>query len=256
MLGLLEAASELGVHYQTAYRWVRTGRLAAQFVNGRYEVARSDLQAFEARRHTPSPPRGPGTNRLDRQTDRMQMALLAGDEAVARQVIRRLVDEGTSLTDVIQAVLVPPLRRIGEAWHDGDVPIWVEHRAAAIVERILGEIAPNPRGRRRGTVMVTAVAGDQHALPTTMATVALREHNWHVHHLGANMPATEVVRYCAEHSIDVAVISLTNPDATNVATRLAHRLRAAGVPTVLGGPGRSLTELLVEVSDATHRRDR
>jgi len=256
MLGLAEAADELGVHYQTAYRWVRTGRLPAQLVNGQYQVLRRDLRALEARLSAPLPPKGPGPKRLGRQTERMDEALVAGDEAEALQIARRLVDEGTSVTDVMQMVLVPPLRHIGQAWHDGELSIWVEHRASAIVERILGELAPNPRGRRRGNVMVAAVAGDQHSLPTTMATVALREQNWHVHHLGANMPTGDLVRFCAEHPVDVAVISLTNPDVINVATRLAHRLRAAGTPTVVGGPGRSLAELLVDVSATTRRRDR
>ena len=250
MLGLADAADELGVHYQTAYRWVRTGRLPARLVNGQYEVSRTDLRAVEARLRTPSRPKEPGAVRLGRQTDRMHEALLAGDEAAAIQVARRLVDEGTSLLDLIQAVLAPALRRIGQAWHDGELTIWVEHRASAIVERILGDVAPNPRGRRRGTVMVAAVAGDQHGLPTTMATVALREKNWNVHHLGANMPADELVRFCVEHPVDVAVISLTNPDVVSLATLVARRLRAAGIPTVVGGPGRSLTELLTDVSNA------
>jgi MerR family transcriptional regulator, light-induced transcriptional regulator len=33
---LAEAADRLGVHYQTAYRWVREGRLPAVRVRGRY----------------------------------------------------------------------------------------------------------------------------------------------------------------------------------------------------------------------------
>ena len=235
---------------------MRTGRLPAQLVNGQYEVSRRDLRNLEARLRAPSQPKGPGAKRLDRQTDRMDEALVAGDEAEAIRIAQRLVDEGTSVIEVMQTVLVPPLRHIGQAWHDGELTISVEHRAAAIVERILGELAPNPRGRRRGTVMVAAVAGDQHSLPTTMATVALRAQNWHVHHLGANVPSAELVRFCAEHPIDVAVISLTNPDVTNVATRLAHRLRAAGVPAVVGGPGRSLTDLLADVNRATQRSDR
>jgi hypothetical protein len=31
---------------------------------------------------------------------------------------------------------------------------------------------------------VSAVSGDRHSLPTTMAAVALRVANWQVHHLG------------------------------------------------------------------------
>ena len=34
------------------------------------------------------------------------------------------------------AMLVPALRHIGQAWHDGEVTISVEHRASAIAERM------------------------------------------------------------------------------------------------------------------------
>ena len=49
VLRLSDAADELGVHYQTAYRWVRTGRLPARLVNGEYEVSRRDVRAVADR---------------------------------------------------------------------------------------------------------------------------------------------------------------------------------------------------------------
>lgn len=250
-LELQEAADALGVHYQTAYRWVRSGRLPAQLVDHKYVVSRRDLDAVEASRRTPAAPVAPSRRRIERQAERMHDVLLDGDEATARKLARRLVDDGTSIVELIQSVFAPPLRRIGQAWHDGDLPIWIEHRASAIVERALGELAPNPRGRRRGTAMVAAVAGDQHSLPTTMAAVALRESNWHVHHLGANMPGDELVRFCIEHDIDLAVISLTNPDAAQLADDTAERIRFGGIPAIVGGPGRSLDQLVDEARVST-----
>ena len=243
---LQQAADELGVHYQTAYRWVRNGRLPARLVENRYLVSRRDLDAVDESRRTPAAPAAPSRGRVDRQAERMHEALLAGDEPTARAIARRLVDDGTSIVELIQSVFVPSLRHIGQAWHDGELTIWVEHRASAIVERSLGELAPNPRGRRRGTAMVAAVAGDQHSLPTTMAAVALREANWHVQHLGANMPADELVDFCAAHDIDLAVLSLTNPDVADLAEDTAERIRAMGIPAIVGGPGRSLEQLVEE----------
>ena len=253
-LELQAAADALGVHYQTAYRWVRSGRLPAQLVNNKYLVSRDDLDALDESRQTPAPPAAPSRQRVERQRRRVHKALLDGDEATVRTLARRLVEEGTSIVEVIQSVFSPPLRHIGQKWHDGELPIWVEHRASAIVERTLGDLVPNPRGRRRGTAMVAAVAGDQHSLPTTMAAVALREANWHVHHLGANMPGDELVRFCGEHDIDVAVISLTNPDVSKLADGTADLIRAAGTPTIVGGPGRSLEELVSEAGRSTRAR--
>lgn len=246
-LDLRAAAEELGVHYQTAYRWVRNGQLRATMVAGKYSVSRSDLEEFAKRRTRATPVSTPGTRRLDGQADRMYEALRNGDDLRARQIARRLADEGTSVKDLITQVLSPPLRTIGQSWHDGDVPIWVEHRASAIVERILGELTPTPRGRRRGTVMVAAVAGDLHALPTAMAAAALRADNWRVEHLGANMPPNDIIEFCRSHDITVAVLSVTSGQMEEVVRGVTTTLRESGTPVVVGGAGRTLDDLLSEV---------
>lgn len=244
---LQTAADELGVHYQTAYRWVRSGRLDAQLVDGRYRVTEAAIGRLQELRAAPTAHAAPSPARRVRAGDRMLDALVEGDETAARAIARRLVDEGVTVIDLLQDTVVPPLVEIGRRWHEGELSIWVEHRASAIVDRMLGELVTNPRGRRRGTVMVAAVAGDMHSLPTTMAAVALRDDNWQVHHLGANMPTGELERFCAEHDVAVAVLSSTNPDTADDARAAADRLRAAGTPALVGAPGQTLDDLVADV---------
>lgn len=248
-LDLQQAADELGVHYQTVYRWVRNGRLPAVLVDGKYTVERASLDRVARERTVSARPAPPSSDRLRRQVEPMHTALVGGDEAAARRIARTLVDQGTPVVDLIQEVIAPPLRRIGQAWHDGELSIWVEHRASAMVERILGDVATVPRGRRRGTAMVAAVSGDRHSLPTAMAAVALRDANWNVHHLGADMPPDELVEFCTEHGVDVAVISSTNPDVADLAAETGERLRTAGVPTIVGGAGETLDGLLQRAAE-------
>jgi len=249
-LELQEAADALGVHYQTAYRWVRSGRLPAQVVGGRYQVARRDLVRVEAERRSPTARRPPSDKRLDGYVERMYDALVIGDEAHARRISHQLVGEGANVVVFVQRVLVPALYRIGDAWHNGDLPIWSEHRASAIAERVVAELSLNPRGRRRGVVAVASIAGDHHSLPTMMATVALRDANWQVHHLGADTPPAELVRFCTEQPVDLAVLTVTNPDSAELARHTADTLRAAGIPTIVGGPGRTLDEMLEQARRA------
>jgi excisionase family DNA binding protein len=230
MLELQSAADALGVHYQTAYRWVRSGRLPAQLTGGKYLVSSVDIAEVGASRNFPQAPAVPSPARL-------------------------LVDEGTTIVDLIEQVISPPLRAIGQAWHDGNLTIWVEHRASAIIERALGDLLPNPRGRRRGTVVVTALSGDLHSLPTTMAAVALREAHWHVHHLGADLPGEELIDFCATHDeVDVAVISVTDANAAVRAEEVANKIRAQGTPTLVGGPGKTLGGLIDDVQHVADSR--
>jgi MerR family transcriptional regulator, light-induced transcriptional regulator len=241
---LQAAADQLGVHYQTAYKWVRSGRLAAQMINGRYMIDQSTLDAFanERKRPTERRPRRPRSG-FSTLADRMFQQLVLGDERGARKLSGELVTDGVPLSQVIQEVIAPALRRIGEEWRAGRMAIWVEHQASAIVERILGEQHPTPRGRRRGVAMVAAVSGDSHSLPTSMAAAALREDNWAVHHLGADIPGDEIVRFCAATSLDLAVLTVTTTDTELRATCTATELQRLGLRTIVGHPGGTLEEL-------------
>ena len=49
-MNLKTAARRLGVHYQTAYRWVRSGQLLAVKVGSGYEISEWALERFEAQR--------------------------------------------------------------------------------------------------------------------------------------------------------------------------------------------------------------
>ena len=253
-IDLQTAALELGVHYQTAYRWVRSGRLAAELVDGRYMVSRGDLAEAAAARFAPKAPAPPSQRRVDRQAGTILQALLDGDEAGARAGCTKLLDDGLDPIGLIEHVISPALREIGRAWHVGEIDIWVEHRASAIVERVLGDASPNPRGRRRGTVVVAAVAGDRHGLPTTMATIALRGANWTVHQLGADTPTDTLLSFLESNDVDLVVLSNANTALAAVVAEVAAAVEATGIPVLTGSPGSTLEQLVADAADVTSRR--
>ena len=251
LIDLQSAAERLGVHYQTAYKWVRSGQLPAQLVCNKYAIDLAELDAFAQQRLQPAPP----TVRKPRKgfghlSQNLTESLIAGDESLANKAIARLTADGVSLTVIIQEVVAPALTEIGTAWYEGRLTIWQEHRASGIIERILAEHYPNPRGRRRGTAVVAAVEGELHALPASMAAAALREDNWHVHLLGANLPMAELLDFCDRESPDLAVLTVTNPELQNQALLAAAQVEGCGVRIIVGHPGGSLLELQ-ELAKAT-----
>lgn len=248
------------MHYQTAYKWVTSGALPATMVRGRYVIDGGVLADFARRRDAPVVPRTRTSarrpDRVDRAADRVHSALVAGDESAVRAIAATLLERDVPLATVLQDVISPALRRIGVEWRAGDSSIWVEHRASAIVERLLGQLQRETRGRRRGTVVVAAMSGDLHSLPSAMATAALREDNWAVEHLGSDVPAEELLGFCAEHDVDLAVITVTTSDVAHAAERTADELRASGIVTLVGGSGRTLDELRSEARAAVHAKVR
>jgi excisionase family DNA binding protein len=247
-LSLHEAAAELGVHYQTAYRWVRRGVLPAVKIGGAYEVERAAIAALQQDRSAPSPP--PAHRRVrnwETFAARLHAALMVGDESKVRDLFEDLVTSGVSIADVCDRVLVPALVRIGDQWMRGEISIAEEHRASAICERALGRWSPSPPGRPRGVAVVCSPTTDEHQLPGQMATAALREQHWRVHHLGVGVPADALKLLVEDEHADLVVISLAWPPALAEAHELAAALEAPGRRVVVGGPGRSIGGLISEL---------
>jgi excisionase family DNA binding protein len=144
---LREAADMLGVHYQTAYQWIRQGSLPARKQGRGYEVDEAAVRTLAARRQAgQAPARAIEVRDWDTQADQLYAAIVTGEETHARNWIGRLA-AGVTVTDLCARVIAPALRRMGDDWAAGRVTIAQEHRASAICERLIAVRAAQPAGR-------------------------------------------------------------------------------------------------------------
>ena len=250
---LQTAADRLGVHYQTAYRWVRDGSLKAVKRGSVYDIEERELDAFQVQRAAPTPPPPKAQVRSwEHQVERLYGHLTVGDELAARQLVDRLREGAIEPLTMCEELFAPTLRRLGEAWEAGEVSVAEEHRASAICERLLARVAVHPRGRPRGVCVVCTPTGEEHSIPAAMAAVALRADRWQVHHLGTQVPTPDLIDLTRALEADVVVLSVTNTEAMEPARRVADEVRrATSSDVLLGGPGMTLRELVAEVR--THR---
>jgi len=247
---LQEAADRLGVHYQTAYRWVRRGELPAVKIAGTYVLDDGDLAAFAAARVAPeAPPRQIEVRDWAHQATRLYVALIEGQELAAREQVGHLREGGADVVDICDRILAPALVRVGLAWAQGSVSIAQEHRASAICERLLARMTPSPPGRPRGVGVVAAPPGEDHHLPGAMATAALREDHWQVHHLGVHVPVEDVAALAHAEQAGLIVLSVTYPASVGPAEGVARQLSRPGRRVLVGRPGLTLRELVAEARD-------
>jgi excisionase family DNA binding protein len=252
---LRDAAEVLGVHYQTAYAWVRQGVLPARKTGRGYEVSESDVGALAARRASGTAPRPHIRVRdWDAQAGRLHAAVTAGDETQARHLFDRLA-RGVPLTELCERVIAPALRLIGDSWAAGEASIATEHRASAICERLIAARAHQPQGRPRGIAVVATPPGERHGLPALMATACLREDRWLVHHLAADLPVAEVTGLAREAGAGLIVLSSATTEAAQVAGQVAARITRSecGLPILAGRPGDSLGQLRQLARDSLTR---
>src|SRR5215469_17235844 len=243
---LHEAADVLGVHYQTAYLWVRQGSLAAHKQGRDYEVDEADVRMLAARRRQGrQPAREIGVRDWPAQADQLYTAIARGEETQARHWLARLA-AGVTVLDLCERIITPALRRIGDDWAAGLVSIAQEHRASAICERLIALSAAQPPGRPRGCAVVTTPPGERHGLPALMAAACLREDRWLVHHLAADLPVAEVIRCAQDVDAGLVVFSAATQEGASAAVAAATKV-AAAIPRLLvlaGRPGDSVGELI------------
>jgi excisionase family DNA binding protein len=251
MLTLQEAADRLGVHYMTAYRYVRTGRLHATRDGGRWSVAPADVDALSDLRGEASGltgrPEGSGDGAggedgADRYRERLLGRLLAGDEAGSWRVVESALVARVRPDRAHLDLLAPCLREVGERWAAGTLSVGGEHVATATAARLAARLAPlrARRGRTRGTVVVAGAPGEQHVLPMTLLTNVLRARGWGVVELGADTPPADVAEAARRADRLVAVaLSVGSAESFAATARTAAELRVAlpGVSLLVGGPG-------------------
>jgi len=236
VLTLQEAADQLGVHYMTAYRYVRLGQLDAVKVGGTWQVTNGALDAFRAQREGAQPARV----RSVPWSERLESRLIAGDASGAWGVIESALAGGSSVADVYVDVLAPALHAIGDRWAAGEIDIAIEHRASGITSRLIGRLGSRcvRRGRPRGSILLGSPAGERHSLVVAMLADLLRLEGWEVSDLGADTPASSFVLTARSLDDLVAIgISITHAESLPAAAETCAQLREAevAVPVVLGG---------------------
>lgn len=130
-----------------------------------------------------------------------------GEDAL--DLVRGALQEGVPVQEVQDHVLRPAQREAGRMWLMAEIPIADEHYGTAIVERALGllqEAIPRPPADAK-VVMTMGVAGNLHDLGLRMIGQRLQLEGYAVHHLGPNMPASDLAWALQDRKVDAIAMS-------------------------------------------------
>ena len=247
-VSLNEASELLDVHYMTAYRYVRTGRLAAEKRGGQWFINLEDLRAVKTGR-------SPASSRSEILPERVEARLLASDENGTFQILEDAMAAGAGPEEIYLELLAPALSNIGQRWRNNELSVSQEHvattSAVRVISRLGSRFATN-RGRARGNIMLASVDGDSHTIPTAMLKDLLRSRGYDVADLGANTPASEIASHAAGLTDLMAIgIAATTPGAEEKTAETVNAIRAAlpKIPIVVGGAAFANVEEIEALGD-------
>jgi DNA-binding transcriptional MerR regulator/methylmalonyl-CoA mutase cobalamin-binding subunit len=143
---------------------------------------------------------------------------------------------------LLDQVLVPLLKEIGERCRVGSMRISQEHVATAVLRTYLAQLVAGYTVTERAPVLVIATpAGQRHELGALMVALSAAAEGWKVVYLGADLPAEEIAYVALEtRAVAVALSIVYPPDDPRVRDEL-RRLRRTlpDVALFVGGHGAS-----------------
>jgi DNA-binding transcriptional MerR regulator len=167
--------------------------------------------------------------------EQLRVALDDFDNEGAHAVFDRLF-ASVSVETVLEDVLIPFLRELGERWERGEASVAQEHFASNLIRgRLLGVARDWARGSGPAYVLACP-PGEEHDLPLIMFGIAIAHRGARVVFLGADTPVETLKDVVGSTRPAAVVLAATRPEPFLEAAP-ALRTLAADVPVWLCGRG-------------------
>src|SRR5947199_5824005 len=146
-----------------------------------------------------------------------------------------------SRTHLIERVLAPLMRRIGELWHQGALRPIHEHMASSVVRSFLGGMSGAGHPELSAPhLVVTTLARQRHEPGALLAAATAAGEGWQVTYLGPDLPPEEIAAAALQKGARAVAVSLTYPpDDPLLADDLRRLRRLLGPHTALIAGGRA-----------------
>lgn len=185
---------------------------------------------------------------------RLLEAASRGDVRSGTQTVMTMIDGGAPLEDVVDDVLAPVQREVGERWLRNEWSVADEHRVTAVVDAALAAAtfsAPLPTPTL-GRMLCVCAEGEWHTLAARMGAALLSSRGWEVVFLGGSVPQHQLAEALRFESPDAIAVHVSLPLHLPGAARTVDVGRSVGLDVVVAGRGIDGSSLRAAAIRATH----
>ncbi len=204
----------------TVKRWEEAGLLKSERTSGGHRRFRAEEVARFQREQGLGLKQSHGDESVIKTTNRARdkkirfdsafiQTLIDGGEEAATNVFITAHLEGKPLAEIIDRIVCPAMREIGESWHRNEISIAQEHLATRTVISALYKLRnalPVPEMKNR-LAICCAMEGDLHELPTLLAQIAIENEGLEVINFGAATPLYSLADEIVRHAPNLVCIS-------------------------------------------------
>jgi len=149
-----------------------------------------------------------GQSYVERAIDATEHSDPSGVEEVLTSAVALLPPN-----EVVNTILVPLVREIGERWHRGQVSIAQEHMVTDIVRRLITSVSRGYLRSDSGPCLVlSTLSGERHELGILMCSWLAATRRFRTHNLGVDIPPEELARFALEVDARAVLVSLVMPE--------------------------------------------
>ncbi len=182
----------------------------------------------------------------------LRQKVLGGDKEGLEDILSALRGRWQPL-DIINNLLVPAMREVGELFGRGELLLPFVLQSAEVMKQSVALLEPymdklDDDGKT--TVLLATVAGDVHDIGKNLVDIILSNNGYRVHNIGIKVTAEEIIARAKELSVDVIGLSgLLVKSALLMKDNLGQFLSAGLTQPILLG-GAALTTKFVAVDCA------
>lgn len=186
-------------------------------------------------------------------------ALLSGDQRGAQEVAAGALALLGSRVALFSDLIQPAQYEIGELWYAGRIGVADEHRATAIVEKVVRALPPTasrtpiPRGNR---CVLAALGDERHVLGLRLFELALQDDGWTTRSLGGRAALDGVIREVKARPARMVALTAAFLPSTQPLQSAIAAIKTTGAKVLVGGPAfNRLPDLWIRVGADGHGSD-
>ncbi len=190
--------------------------------------------------------------------ERMERALVRGEEEhAADDALEGLRSLGSPMA-VIEKLLMPAMERVGELFGSGQMFLPQVVKSARVMKRAVAALAPhmtedNPAekgGRTAGRILIATVKGDVHDIGKNIVSVVMSCNGYEIRDLGVMVEAHRIAEEARTWGADAIGLSGLITPSLEEMTGVCRELQRRGmrIPVLIGGATTSALHTAVKIA--------
>ncbi len=163
--------------------------------------------------------------------ERLFQAVIEGEKEETKKLTEELIEEGRAPLDVLEEILSPALKKVGELYEQKiyflpQLILSAEamESASEIIEK---NLKVEGKAKKKAKIVIATVKGDLHDIGKNIVALVLRNYGYDVIDLGKNVPSKEIVETALKEKaefIGLSALMTTTMEEMGVVISLKNKI--------------------------------